>query len=312
MEHKAGDWRLIMGDSALCFSIMKNLDWNDLQSFLAVARGGGLTKAGAETGLSPATLGRRMLSLEEAVGRPLFHRSQTGYALTADGQSLLRRVLAMEASARPIAEWSGGKGQRPVVRISAGTWTANFFAENIFKLWSPDDPFRLAFKTTEAKLDIAHREIEIGIRNRAPDSPNLAARKTAVVAQAPFRARAHARPGEEEWLAIGREDAVTRSARWLNEQEDIQVAAWANTPRMLSDLIRAGVGKGILPCFAGDRDPLMERAGEPIEALEEGQWVVAHNDDRHRKEVRTVIDRITVLLTAHRALFAGERPLGME
>ena len=289
---------------------MKNLDWNDLRIFLSVARGGGLSAAAVELGSSPATVGRRMLALEEAVGRPLFVRRQSGYTLTKDGRTLLSKALAMEAGAKPIADWLAVDGQRSLVRVSAGTWTANFFAENFSKLWRPDDPFRIAFKTTEAKLDIAHREVEIGIRNQQPDSPNLAARRTVEVAQAPFRARNHQNPGREDWVAITPGDETTRSARWVNAQEGATFAAWANTPPTLRDLIRGGVGKGVLPCFAGDRDPLLERAGERIDELREGQWIVMHNEDRHRRDVRTVIDRIVALVSAHAALFAGERPVG--
>lgn len=291
---------------------MKNLDWDDLRIFILVTRHGGLSGAAAASGLSPATIGRRMVALEETVARPLFVRRQTGYGLTDDGRALLERALAMEASARPIEDWLSDESSRPLVRISAGTWTANFFAANFARLWTPEDRFRIAFKTTETRLDIAHREVEIGIRNRAPESPNLAARKTGEVAQAPFRARNRPRPGREEWVAIAPEDAVTPSARWVASRKDITVAAWANTPRTLYDLIRSGIGKGVLPCFAGDRDPLLERAGEEIAELREGQWVVMHNDDRHRPEVRTVIDRITDLLTSHAPLFAGQRPLGSE
>ena len=218
----------------------------------------------------------------------------------------------MEAGARPIADWLAAEGQRSVVRISAGTWTANFFAANFSRLWTPDDPFRIAFKTTEARLDIAHREVEIGIRNRTADGANLASRKTVDVAFAPFRARNHPTPGQEQWIAIAPEDASTRSARWVNAQESITIAAWANTPHTLYDLIRAGAGKSVLPCFAGDRDPLLERAGEPVEALGEAQWVVMHNDDRHRSDVRTLIGRIVALVTSHAPLFAGDRPLGGE
>jgi DNA-binding transcriptional LysR family regulator len=78
----------------------------------------------------------------------------------------------------------------------------------------------------------------------------------------------------------------------------------------VNDLIRAGVANGILPCLAGDRDPDLERAGEEIAELRESQWLVMHNDDRHRPDVRTVIDRMVALVTAHAALFAGERPMG--
>jgi DNA-binding transcriptional LysR family regulator len=289
---------------------MKSIVWDDLHFFVAVGRTGSLSAAAAQLGSSAATVGRRMVALEQAVGRPLFLRRQTGYELTANGRTLLEKALAMEAGAQSIRDWLDADGARSIVRVSAGAGTANFLAANFAKLWKPDDPFRIAFKTTEAKLDIAHREVEIGIRNAQPDSPNLAARRTVRLVQAPFRARNLPNAGHEEWVAITPEDAATRSARWLNEQPGIVIAAWANTSRTLHDLIRAGVGKGLLPCFVGDRDPLLERAGEPIEELAAYQWVVMHNDDRHRTDVRTVIDRIVELMMKHAALFAGERPVG--
>jgi DNA-binding transcriptional LysR family regulator len=289
---------------------MKNLDWNDLRIFVRVARGGGLSAAAAELGSSPATVGRRMLALEQVLARPLFVRRQTGYELTEQGRALLAKALAVEASARPIEEWLEADGGRPVVRISAGTWTANFLAANFSRLWTPPDNYRIAFKTAEARLDIAHREIEIGVRNAAPESPSLAGRRTNNVGFAPFRARNRPGPDAEAWVAISPEDAITNTARWLNARQDVTIAAWANTPRTLYDLILAGVGKGMLPCFAGDRDPLLERAGDPVPELREGQWLVMHNDDRHRPEVRAVIEKMAALFTSHASLFAGERPLG--
>jgi DNA-binding transcriptional LysR family regulator len=289
---------------------MKNLDWEDLKVFIQVGRGGGLSAAAVELGLSPATVGRRMIALERAVARRLFVRRQSGYELTDDGRTLLAKALAMEAGARLIEDWLAVGGERSVVRLSAGTWMANFFSANFSRLWTPDDPFRIAFKTTEARLDIAHREVEIGVRNSAAVGANLASRRTVTVAYAPFRSRNHPLAGREDWVAIAPEDAATPSARWLNAQTDITVAAWANTPRTLYDLIRSGVGKSILPCFAGDRDALLERAGEEIAELREGQWLVMHNDDRHRPDVRAVIERMAALIAAHAPLFAGERPIG--
>ena len=289
---------------------MKNIDWGDLRLFLSVARGGGLSAAARAHDASPATIGRRMVALEQEVGRPLFIRRQTGYELTPDGQTLLAKAQTMEAGARGIADWLEAEGGRSVVRISAGTWTSNFLAENFSRLWSPQDPFRIAFKTTEAKLDIAHREVEIGLRNAAPQNPNLAARRTVEVAQAPFRARNASREARDTWVAISPEDMATRSARWVSAQPGVVFSAWANTPRTLHDLIRAGVGTGVMPCFAGDRDPLIERAGDCVADLCEPQWLVMHNDDRHRQDVRTVIDRIVDLVTAHAPLFRGERPFG--
>ncbi|MEM7615558.1 MAG: LysR family transcriptional regulator, partial [Pseudomonadota bacterium] len=46
-------------------------DWDAYALFAAVARSGGLTQAVAETGVSAATLSRRMKSLESRLGRRL-------------------------------------------------------------------------------------------------------------------------------------------------------------------------------------------------------------------------------------------------
>jgi hypothetical protein len=48
--------------------------------------------------------------------------------------------------------------------------------------------------------------------------------------------------------------------------------------------------------------------GEPIDSLRYGQWTVMNNDDRHRREIRVVADRMNKLLKSHAELFAGKRP----
>lgn len=289
---------------------MKNVDWDDIRVFIAVARTGGLTGAAKDLNMSAATVGRRILALEQCVSRQLFVRRQSGYALTADGRDLLARALAMEASAKPLMEWLDPENVKPAVRISAGTWTANFLCENFARLWTADDPFVVAFKTTERRLDIAHREVEIGIRSHKPEEANLAVRRTGAVAHAAFRARNTPAARRDDWVSILPEDAGTAATRWASSQPDLRIVAWANTPRTLYDLIVAGTGKGVLPCFAGDRDPRLERAGRALPELQQEQWLVMHHEDRHRPEVRTVLDRLGALLDEHGPLFAGARPLG--
>jgi DNA-binding transcriptional LysR family regulator len=287
---------------------MKNLNWDDVRIFLRVAQGGGLSAAAAATGLSPATIGRRVTALEQAIGRVLFERSQAGYRLTADGRTLMDKALAMDARMRPIADWSRTSGEKPGVRISAGTWTAELLATEFGALWTPDDAFHICFKTTEARLDIAHREAEIALRSRPPDGGNLAVRKMADVAFAPYRAASRAADAPQGWVAIGRDEALTASAHWLLDRQDAEIVAWANTPHTLRTLIRAGAGKGVMPCFAGDRDRQLVRAGPVIGDLAQSQYMVTHADDRHRPEVRTLIRRIAALAETNAALYRGERP----
>lgn len=92
---------------------MKNTDWDIYRCFVTVARTGGLTGAAQATGLSPATVGRRMLELEERTGRSLFIRSQTGYTLTGDGRFLFEQLQEMEAAARKVESWQKEGEGRP-------------------------------------------------------------------------------------------------------------------------------------------------------------------------------------------------------
>ncbi|MEZ5823418.1 MAG: LysR family transcriptional regulator [Geminicoccaceae bacterium] len=288
------------------------MNWDDLQIFVHVAREGGLSGAARKLGLSVPTTARRMLALEAATLQSLFVRSPSGYRLTDAGEMLYRKARVMESAARPIEEWLDRRGQRSTVRISAGTATTSFLSRYFRRLWQSGDPFRIALLPTESRLDIAHREIDIGIRNRPEDSGNLACRKLQILRFAPYRRR-FAGPAETlEWVSLDTTSAVHPAARWVLSRDDIEICAWASSVTAVRDLVRAGVGMAVMPCLVGDSDPGLERAGPPIEELTETQWLVLHGDDRHRSDIRCVVDRITALYKDEAALLAGERPLAGE
>lgn len=286
---------------------MKNIAWDSYQLFLQVARLGGLTGAASASGVSPATIGRRMLVLEEDLGRPLFHRSQTGYTLTADGRALLDHLGELESASRKVDIWRRGAASDALVRIAVGTWIGWLLAENFPAIRQERDAFRIDLFIGEQRASLAHRESDIGMRAFEPDELNLATSLVGEVAYAPFRARNTGDAGSERWLAVDRENAISAYLRWPHEQVADRIVATVNRPRSLRDLALAGAGIAVLPCFVGDLEPRLQRAGGEIVALRHRQWIVMNNDDRHRPEIRTVVDRMTKLLRAHSGLFAGHR-----
>ncbi|MGI3165782.1 LysR family transcriptional regulator [Pseudooceanicola sp. 200-1SW] len=287
---------------------MKDLNWDDLHIFFHVAEAGGLSAAARRSGLSAPTIGRRMLALEEQAGQSLFRRGPTGYTLTPAGQALLTRVRAMQAAAQPVQALFADPRERPVLRLSAGTATAHFLADRLAEICPPGDGIRLHFITTEATLDIGHREIDAGIRNRAPEAGNLASRPLGQLRFAPYRS--HSLPSAEGlgWVAMDPDSARHPAARWLHAQ-DLPVAVLANSVATVHELVRAGAGIGVMPCMAGDRDPALTRAGPLIEALDETQHLVFHADDRHRPPLRRLISRLSALYRDNADLLAGRRPL---
>ncbi len=295
---------------------MNDADWENIRCFLAVGKSGSLNRASESLGISPATLGRRMLALERQLGRDLFRRSQTGYHLTEDGREFMDLAMSMEATSRSISGWVTRHRRRPEVRISAGTWTSEFLCENFSRLWSADDPFCISLHATERRLDIPHREIDIGLRNARPDDPALAGRKIGEMAVAAYRSRAASVPARSRWIGLatdtkdGSSTLRSSSTLWLMDQPSADIAAWANSPRAQYDLMRAGVGKAIIPCLAGDRDPMLERASSLMNQFQQERWMVLHQEGRHAPFVRTVADRLSGLLEEHRDLFEGRRALG--
>lgn len=285
---------------------MKDLDWTILQLFLHVARTGGLSGAARLTGLSPATVGRHMLDLEGAVGRPLFLRSQTGYRLTEEGEMLLGHLGEMEGGARLVEDWRSRTAGRSLVRIACGTWFAWWLAQNLGAIIGRDDSFQLDLVIGESRARLAHRESDIGLRAVRPTEENLAAVKLGPVAYAAYRAGGNGADGEQDWVAVSRPNALSRYLMYPHAEAAGRIAATVSTPRAMADLAGAGLGRAVLPCFVGDLDPRLQRAGGEIPALRHTQWLVMNNDDRHRPEIRLVADRMIGLVRRQAGLFAGQ------
>jgi DNA-binding transcriptional LysR family regulator len=283
------------------------IGWDDLRLFLDVARLGGLSAASGKTGLSPATLGRRVTALEKQVGEALFVRSQTGYTLTRAGETLLERAADVEEAMNGLNRWHEGSGGERIVRVSAGTWTSAFLGQHIGELWSVDDGVRIEFVTAEAKVDIGRRAADLGIRSARPTEPNLAGRKVGEVAHAIYAGRRLIN-GVEAGMFVGvtGEAGNLASARWLQAHHGDRIGVRGNDPQSVRELVAAGAGLSVFPCFAGDSDPRLVRVAAPIPELLQEQWLVAHHEERHDRAVRKVADRILALLRAHAPLFRGE------
>jgi len=265
----------------LCMNEM-NADWNDLKFFLAVARHRGLSGAARQTGMSAATLGRRMQALEQSTGIEIFHRHARGYELTEQGDALFARVAALDAEVRPIFAREG-RHQKTLVKLSGGHWTLHALANHIPQISNaaPDAILRLISATDHMKIN--HREAVIGIRNQRPEKIGLACRRVGTIAFAGYATDASIKG----WIRVA---SKAPSAQWLAAQSDFDIVMEANAPRLAKDLAMQGIGRVVLPCFIGDRTPELVQVHPPISELDHDQWLVSHDEDRSIPAVRQVLD----------------------
>lgn len=259
-------------------------NWDDLQLFLAVARAGGLSAAARVVGKSAPTLGRRMVVLEAVTGKELFVRLPRGYELTSEGAALFDSVAKLESQIQPLDLSADGKGQR-LIKISAGSWMTQALCTRVNSILKDDDNVRLQFISSEQELNITHREILIGIRNQRPEQRGLAAKKIGRVHFAGYAISKTVKP----WVKVV---GNTPSSRWLAEQITKTQAIEVTSPRNALDLACTGTVRAVLPTFIGDAEPRLQRVTSTITELSHDQWLVMHQDERFRPEVRQTIDRL--------------------
>ena len=264
----------------------------DYLLFLAVADAGGLSGAERATGTPSPTLSRRMAEMERRLGKRLFERGKRGYTLTAEGRALAAEAEPLRAAARRLDAFAA-REPRPRVRITAGHWTAQHISRRIGEVWSPEAGWVPELVASNAMVDIARREADIGIRNRRPDQTWLAGRRTSTITYAEFAASARV----AGYITLPEAAATSPSQRWLRREKGAQIVTTASDTRAEADLAIGGVGRVVLPVFAGRALPGLEQVSPVIDALTHEEWLVCHHDARHDPPVRAALEAVATLLT---------------
>jgi len=265
---------------------------DDLALFIAVADAGGLAGAARATGASVPTLSRRMTALERALGARLFERGKRGYTLTAQGRDLLAEAAPLRDAAARLARF-GAEARMLPVRITAGLWTSRFIARHLDRLWTPGAGWVPQMLASNADVDIARREADIGIRNRRPSQAWLAGRATIPIHFAEYARDA----GVTGYITLPATAASTPSERWLRARHPDAIVTTASDARLARDMAVSGLGRVILPTFAGDESAGLVRVSPPIADLTHEEWMVCHHDARHDPPIRAALDALAALLT---------------
>lgn len=291
------------------------MNWDDIRIFLAVARHGSLRAAGRALGVSQPTVGRRLAAFEQTFGGPtLFDRLPDGLRLNAAGEALVAAAERLENAAlalerRRVATSPGLSG---TVRVSVGEWAEGFLAQHCGRGADGLPPgITLELVESPQTANLARRDADLALRHGVPEAGNLLVSKVGAIAGALYQRRHDGPPPpnpEPHWITYTEEQAHYGSARWLDQHirnTGGRVVLRATGLAVRLEAIRAGVGTGLLPCYAGDRDPLLERVSGPVAELAADYWVIVHRDLRRAACVRAVIEWIRLLFDRHHHALAG-------
>lgn len=285
-------------------------NWDDLRIFLAAARAGSLAGGGRALGIDTATVGRRIARLETSMRATLMVRSSGGIEMTAAGARLLKAASDADTAMRAVFTEAKRDSAGGTVRLSA----AEGFGTTIIAPALPDlrrqrPGLEIELAANPGFLSPATREVDIAITLSPSQDARLQAEPLADYQLALYAAPGFlARRGDIRSVAdLGDVDIVgyvddfiyAPELRYLDEIGISRRPALASSSiRAQREMIAAGGGVGVLPCFLADglvrvcrRDTLLTRRW----------WTNTHRDIADTARIRAVKTWIRKLARDRRA-----------
>lgn len=271
------------------------MNWDDLRFLVTLGREGTLAAAARQLGVDQTTVARRLRTLEQDLGTPLFERNDGLWRPTAVGGRVLERVGRIEEDVAGISRLAeaGAAAVGGVVRITAvGAFIGDWLVPRLPGLYTRHPELCVDLVASNDNLNVARREADIAIRLARPASGDLLIRKLADVGFALYgAARGDLQVSAGDWVAYNEDLAYTPEMRRLQAMLGSgRIRLRANSVRGLARAVADGVGQGLLPCFLADPDPRLARLSGPHPVLSRELWMLIHPDARPLPRVAATAD----------------------
>lgn len=237
------------------------MEWSDLKVFLAIARTGTLAAAARSVGQTQPTMGRRLRTLEAAVGHILFQRTGDGLVLTDEGGAVLAHAERMEQEALAFQRVLLGKEARleGMLRLSSSDWFGTYMLAPVLAEFGQRNPGVCVELLTDARLfSLPRREADMVFRIKPFDEPEVVSRRLLHISYAVYA------PVGFEVADILDDDRVRTvtmdiafsqmpDAVWLKQMlPKASVAFRSNNREVQARLCADGAGLAVLPRPLGD------------------------------------------------------------
>ena len=268
-------------------------DWDDLRVFLAVARSESLSGAGKALRLDPATVSRRIVKLEEALGARLFVKSPQGYGVTEAGLRLLPHAEAAEQAVQAAADdlRGGAGGLSGQVRIGAPDGCANYLLPQVVAAICDDNPgLEVQIVALPRVINLSKREADMVIAVSPPTAGRLTVQRLTdyhlhLAASRAYLDR-HGTPQRRADLTAHRivgyipDMIFDKELDYLAEIGVTEVPLASNSVPVQLNWLRHGAGIGMVHDFAMPSAPELVKV-LPVEvSLTRAFWLIRHADDR--------------------------------
>jgi DNA-binding transcriptional LysR family regulator len=286
-------------------------DWNRARAFLVTAEEGSLSAAARALDMTQPTLGRQVSALEEELGVSLFERVGRGLNLTPSGLDLLEHVQAMGQAATRLSLLANGHSQEIAgkVCISASEIHAAYLLPSIVNKLRKEQPgIIIEIVSSNNPSDLLRREADIAIRSFRPTEAELISKKITDVEAPLFAAKTYLNKlgipktiddlKNAEFVTIGDVDTFMKGLKQFGvELTEKNFPVQTGSHIVHWELVKQGLGIGIVPMDIGDAEPLVERVLPDLKLMSFPIWLTSHRELRTNKRIRLVFDFLAEELT---------------
>ena len=282
------------------------MDWDDLRIFLAVARTESLSAAGRGLKIDPATVGRRIARLEEAIGARLFAKGPQGYALTEPGARLLSHAERAEAAMEGAAEaLTGPEGLTGQIRIGAPDGCANYLLPQVLaRICDANPGLEVQIVALPRVFNLSKREADMAIAVSRPEAGRLTVQKLTDYRLHLAASRAYLaghpainRPDDlqnHRFVGYIPDMIFDKELDYLAEIGIKPPPLTSNSVSVQLNFLRHGAGLGVVHDFALPAAPELTRVIPDQISLKRAFWLIRHADDGRVER----LNRFATLLTS--------------
>lgn len=295
---------------------MKNIDWSDLNYFLATVREGSLAAAAKSLSVNHTTVSRRIIALEQQLNAPLFERSPSGLKITPLGEALIPYAENMQHSVNAVGRLVTADRQemKGNIKVTAMELFARQILSPNLRTFSDAFPhIELELILGDDTLNLSAREADIAFRATDSPSPDVVGKRIGQYAVTMYCTA-------EVYQSYQQDPSSVSAIEWRNNLSDqqpdwfeqhlpgLKVRHSASTLMGLHELVKSGCGIAKLPCALGDANPGLIRVPDAPMFQGPALWVLTHIDLRTSVRIRTFRDFMVDALEKKLDLIEGNAP----
>lgn len=283
----------------------------DLETVLALVRGGTLAQAGERLGVDASTVFRSLQRIERGLGYSLFERTRAGYRAGEEAQALALHGEQVEAALAAAREFAApGRTAHGVAQVSGtvristtDTILHGLVAPALQSLRVPHPLLEFELHTGNELANLTRRDADIALRATKRPPPHLVGKLVGPIRVALYAKKGSVKDYDETqaalWSWIAPDDALPEhpSVLWRKRHFPKVVPRWrVGSILTVAELVALGLGVGLLPLFLGETRRDLVRLTEPIDECTTELWLLAHPEARRLRRVATVYGYLAQVL----------------